>query len=200
MAPSDKPVLLGITGATGSVYGIETARILVRQNIPVEAVLTGQGRKVMAFETGRSWEEWSKEIDGGRGLLTSCGLDDLHSPMASGSYLTAGMVVAPCSMGTLGRIAGGISSNLLERAADVTLKERRPLILLARETPLNAIHLRNMLAVTEAGGCIMPPVPSFYTKPDSLGDMVAQTVFRVLDLLGLEPGSIRRWDGRMEKR
>ncbi len=197
MAPSERPVLLGITGATGSVYGIETARALVEQGIPVEAVLTEQGRNVLAFETGKRWEEWSRDIDGGKGLLTTCGLRDLHSPMASGSYLTAGMVVAPCSMGTLARIAGGISSNLLERAADVTLKERRPLILLARETPLNVLHLKNMLSVTEAGGCIMPPVPAFYHKPESLEDMVRHTVSRVLDLLGRESDRTKRWDGRM---
>ncbi|MBB6480309.1 UbiX family flavin prenyltransferase [Spirochaeta isovalerica] len=192
------PVVVGITGATGAVYGIETIRALISMNIPVSAVLTEQARKVLSFETEKSWEQWTEELDGMGDLLITYPRNELHHPIASGSFRTGGMVVAPCSMGTLGRIAGGLSSNLLERAADVTLKERRPLILLTRETPLNRIHLKNMLAVTDAGGIIFPPVPAFYQKPASIDEMVRGTVSRLLDLLGIPQETAKRWDGAMD--
>jgi len=197
MDRDNRPVILGITGATGSVYAIETARALVEKGIPVEAVLTGQARRIVPFETGKTWEEWSALLDLEGDLLSTYPGEELHHPMASGSYPVRGMIVVPCSMGTLGRIAGGVSSTLLERAADVTLKERRRLILVARETPLSRIHLRNMLAITDAGGIIFPPVPAFYNRPATLDDMVRATVSRLLDLLDIPQDLSPPWDGRM---
>jgi 4-hydroxy-3-polyprenylbenzoate decarboxylase len=120
-------------------------------------------------------------------------VSDLGSPIASGSFLTAGMIIAPCSMKTLAEIAHGLSSNLLTRTADVMLKERRRLVLLPRETPLHAVHLKNMLAVTEMGGIISPPVPAFYQRPQTIDDIVNHTLGRVLDLFGLEWRGLRRW-------
>ncbi len=198
MADSKIPVVLGITGASGAIYAIEIVKILTTLMVPVEVVLTEQGRRVMFYETGRSWEEWCGRLDKEREFLATFSLDELHQAPASGSHLTRGMVVAPCSMGTLGRIAGGISSNLLERAADVTLKERRTLILLARETPLNRIHLKNMLTLTDAGAVIFPPVPAFYLRPDSIETMAGHTASRLLSLLNIESDTFPRWDGKMD--
>jgi 4-hydroxy-3-polyprenylbenzoate decarboxylase len=121
--------------------------------------------------------------------------DDMAAAISSGSFRTLGMVVAPCSMKTLAEIATGVSTTLIGRAADVVLKERRRLVLLARETPLTAVHLKNMLAVTEMGAIVAPPVPAFYARPTSLDDMVDHTLGRVLDLFGLESGTVRRWSG-----
>ena len=121
---------------------------------------------------------------------------DFFSKIASGSFPTRGMVVAPCSMGLLGRVASGTSDSLIERAADVTLKERRRLILLARESPLSSIHLENMLTLSRAGAVIMPPVPAFYMKPESIDDLIHQTLCRVMDLLGLDSDPEERWNGR----
>jgi len=123
---------------------------------------------------------------------------DIGATIASGSYKTDGMIVAPCSMKTLAAIATGLADNLVSRAADVVLKERRRLVLMVRETPLNLAHLRNMTMVTEMGGVIFPPVPSFYAKLESLDAMVSQTVGRVLDLFDIESGLVRRWEGVSE--
>ena len=120
-------------------------------------------------------------------------IDDLAAAISSGSFRTMGMIVAPCSMRTLGEIAHGLSSNLLTRAADVILKERRRLVLVARETPLTSIHLRNMLTLSELGAIVAPPVPAFYNRPKSLDDIVDHTVGRLLDLFGLETGKVKRW-------
>ena len=120
-------------------------------------------------------------------------VDDLAASISSGSFRTMGMVVAPCSMRSLGEIAHGISSNLLTRAADVVLKERRKLVLLVRETPLHAIHLRNMATLAEIGAIIAPPVPAFYNRPETLDDVIDHTVGRVLDLFDLDTGRVKRW-------
>ncbi len=190
-----RPVILGITGATGAVYAVETVRALTELNIPLVAVLTGSARQVMTLETGREWEEWCAALDPQGALITTGPLGELHHPVASGSFPVRGMAVVPCSMGSLGRIAGGISSNLLERAADVCLKERRRLVLMTRETPLNRIHLQNMLTLTDAGAIVFPPVPAFYNNPRSLDDMVRATVSRLLDLLDIPQERAPRWRG-----
>lgn len=189
------PLILGITGASGSVYGLHLAGAILAQQIPLFLLVTKTGRSVIQTETGRSWEDFLEDLRGrsAPGLLQTPESDDFSSPVASGSFRTGGMVIAPCSMGSLARIASGLSSNLMERAADVCLKEGRPLILLARESPLSAIHLENMLCLSRAGAVIMPPLPVFYTKPKTIEDLVKHTCDRVLDRLGHAPTDIFRW-------
>ena len=189
------PIILAITGASGSVYGKELAQRLLANEVTVFLLVTETGREVFKNETSHTIDDWIAELrrgDEGKNLIIPS-LNDFTSPIASGSFRTAGMIVAPCSMGTLGRIAGGISSNLLERAADACIKEGRPLILLARETPLSAIHLENMLKLSRAGAVIMPPVPAFYTNPRTIDDIVGTTCDRVLDRFRLAPEDMYRW-------
>jgi 4-hydroxy-3-polyprenylbenzoate decarboxylase len=183
------PVVVGLTGASGAAYGVEAVRLLVEAGIEVHLVVTAAGQKVLALELGLSPEK----LGGGRPRLWP--VDDIAAPIASGSFRTAGMLVAPCSIRTLSAVACSTSSNLLERAADVTLKERRPLVLLVRETPLHRGHLRLMLQASEAGAVIMPPVPAFYAGLQSIGDLVEQTTARALDELGIDLGLVRRWTG-----
>jgi len=189
------PIILAITGASGSVYGLELAKRLLAKKVLVFLLMTETGRAVFERETGQKIDDWIAELrqadDGEKLIIPS--LNDFTSPIASGSFRTMGMIVAPCSMGTLSRIASGISSNLLERAADVCLKEGRPLVLLARETPLSAIHLENMLKLSRAGAVIMPPVPAFYAKPHTIEDIVRATCDRVLDRFNLAPDDMFRW-------
>lgn len=192
-----RPIILGITGASGSLYGLRLAEEILLSGRKLILLISPAGAMVIREETGRPWAEWREEL-AGRGSLECPGLDDWHHSAASGSALSAGMIIAPCSMGSLGRIAAGISGNLLERAADVCLKERRPLILLARETPLSTIHLENMLRLSRAGAVIMPPVPAFYTHPKNLEEMVSHTCHRVLDLLNLDTGEAYRWGANRE--
>jgi len=189
------PIIVAITGASGSVYGIEIAKRLLAKKIPVFLLVTETGRAVFEREIGQKVEDWIaclRQTEEGTKLIIP-EMNDFTSPIASGSSRTGGMIVAPCSMGTLGRIASGISSNLLERAADVCLKEGRPLILLARETPLSAIHLENMLKLSRAGAVIMPPVPAFYAQPHTLEDIIDATCDRVLDRFNLAPADMFRW-------
>ncbi len=189
------PVIVGITGASGSVYGLTLARMLLARGIPLFLLFTDASRAVVIEETGRTAEEWIAELGAGAHgeLLVTPKADDFSCPIASGSFRTAGMLIAPCSMGTLGRIAAGLSNNLMERAADVCLKEGRTLILLARETPLSAIHLENMLRLSRANAVIMPPVPAFYARPATIDELVAHTCDRVLDRFGLPNADMFRW-------
>jgi polyprenyl P-hydroxybenzoate/phenylacrylic acid decarboxylase-like protein len=186
-------IIVAITGAAGSVYGVRLLEEL-RKNQAVETHLIVSRAGFLNVAT---------EINMRRGELESMA-DVVHSDrdigatIASGSYKTDGMIVAPCSMKTLAAIATGLADNLVSRAADVVLKERRRLVLMVRETPLNLAHLRNMTMVTEMGGVIFPPVPSFYAKLESLDAMVSQTVGRVLDLFDIESGLVRRWEGVSE--
>ena len=186
-------IIVAITGAAGSVYGVRLLEEL-RKNQAVETHLVVSRAGFLNVAT---------EINMRRGELESMA-DVVHSDrdigatIASGSYKTDGMIVAPCSMKTLAAIATGLADNLVSRAADVVLKERRRLVLMVRETPLNLAHLRNMTMVTEMGGVIFPPVPSFYAKLENLDAMVSQTVGRVLDLFDIESGLVRRWEGVSE--
>jgi 4-hydroxy-3-polyprenylbenzoate decarboxylase len=177
------PVVVGLTGASGATYGVEAVRLLVEAGIEVHLVVTRAGEKVLGLELGLS----PGELGGGCPRLWP--VEDIAAPIASGSFRTAGMLVAPCSIRTLSAVACSTSSNLLERAADVTL------VLLVRETPLHRGHLRLMLQASEAGAIIMPPVPAFYAGLDSLGDLVQQTTARALDELGIDVGLVRRWTG-----
>lgn len=186
-------IIVAITGAAGSVYGVRLLEEL-RKNQAVETHLVVSRAGFLNVAT---------ELNMRRGELESMA-DVVHSDrdigatIASGSYKTDGMIIAPCSMKTLAAIATGLADNLVSRAADVVLKERRRLVLMVRETPLNLAHLRNMTMVTEMGGVIFPPVPSFYVKLESLDAMVSQTVGRVLDLFDIESGLVRRWEGVSE--
>ena len=181
-------ILLGITGATGMLYVPALLELLVGKSIEVHGIASEAGRQVLAFELGLAPEQlplvnrWFPP-------------NDFFAPPASGSARYDAMIVLPCSMGSLAAIANGYCANLLHRSADVTLKERRPLLLVARETPLNRTHLRNMLAAHEAGAIICPPMPSFYHHPRTTGDLARHFAARLCDLLNIpvEEGLIDRW-------
>ncbi len=179
--------MVGISGATGIAYGVRLLQLARRSGLQTHLVVTPAGQQTRAYETGLSARELASFAD------TVYRPADIAAPIASGSFRTMGMIVAPCSIRSLSAIAYGTGDNLLTRAADVTLKERRPLVLLVRETPLTLTHLRAMTAVTEAGGIVMPPVPAFYTKPQRIADVVAHTAGRALDLLGVEVPGLARW-------
>lgn len=182
--------MVGISGASGAIYGVRLLEKLRRQiGVETHLILTRAGEKTLFLETGRSAAEVRALAD------CSYSIDDIGCRLASGSFATGGMAIAACSINTMSAIAAGISSNLLVRAADVTLKERRRLILMVRETPLHLGHLRSMAALAEMGAIIAPPVPAFYHKPATVLDIVDHSVDRVLDLLGLPDPDARRWDG-----
>lgn len=180
-------LIVGITGATGIVYGVRLLELLRELEIETHLVVSRAADLTRAHELDLS----AKEL---RALADVCyPITDVGGAIASGSFRTMGMLVAPCSVRSLGEIASGVTTNLLTRAADVVLKERRRLVLLVRETPLHAIHLRNMLAVTEAGGIVMPPLPAFYGRPRTIDDLVTATACRALDLFDLDAGRAGRW-------
>lgn len=188
--PRTRRLVVAISGASGAVLGVRLLQRL-RETPGVETHLT-------VSEAG--WLNLRQELDLGPEALAALAhrlydVRDLGAAIASGSFQSQGMVVAPCSMRTLAAIAHGLSDNLIARAADVTLKERRRLILLAREAPLNLAHLRNMTSATEMGAIVFPPVPAFYLRPQSVSELVDQLVARLLDLLALPHALAPRWDG-----
>lgn len=180
-------LVVAITGATGVIYGVTLLQQLKRMGIEVHLMMSQWARHTIELETALRPDEVTAKAD------YYYREDDLAAPVASGSFRHQGMIIAPCSMKTLSGLAHGYAENLIVRAADVTLKEGRPLILMPRETPLHTIHLENMLKAAKAGAVIMPPMPSFYDQPRSLEDMVQQTVGRVLDRLGLDNNLVNRW-------
>ena len=183
-------IIVGITGASGAIYGLRLLeRLRNRQGAEIHLVVTTSGEKTLYLETGRMAADVKKLSD------FSYPVEDISCRLASGSYPTDAMVISPCSIHTMSAIANGISSNLLVRAADVTLKERRKLILLVRESPLHLGHLRNMTALAEMGAIIAPPVPGFYHHPQTVMDIVDHTIDRVLDLIGIPDAQVRRWEG-----
>src|SRR5437016_7270851 len=183
-------VIVGISGASGAVYGSRLLeRLCKHKNIEVHLILTRSGEKTLFLETGMAAADLKKLAS------FSYSMEDISCRLASGSYPTDAMVIAPCSIHTMSAIANGISSNLLIRAADVTLKERRKLILMVRESPLHLGHLRTMAALAEMGAIVAPPVPAFYHHPQRVEDIVEQSVDRVLDLMGLPAADARRWNG-----
>ena len=183
-------IIVGITGASGAIYGLRLLeRLRNRQGAEIHLVVTRSGEKTLYLETGRMAADVKKLSD------FSYPVEDISCRLASGSYPTDAMVISPCSIHTMSAIANGISSNLLVRAADVTLKERRKLILLVRESPLHLGHLRNMTALAEMGAIIAPPVPGFYHHPQTAMDIVDHTIDRVLDLIGIPDAQVRRWEG-----
>ncbi len=185
-----KRLIVGITGATGAVYGIRLLEVLkTLRDWESHLVLTDAG--VLNL-----WHELKmKRKDAERLADVAYHPKDIAATLASGSFLTEGMVIAPCSMKTLAAVAHAHADDLVSRAADVVLKERRRLVLMPRETPLNLAHLRNMVAMSEMGAIVFPPVPAFYTAPKSLDDLVAHSVARVLDLFGVHSVKLKRWQG-----
>lgn len=187
MALENRRLVVGISGASGIIYGIRLLEALRVLGVESHLVVSKAAEITLAHETRMKLadlralaDHWYKP-------------DDVGAPPASGSFRTLGMIVAPCSVRSMSEISSGVTSGLLTRAADVTLKERRRLVLMVRETPLHTGHLRTMLNLSEMGAVIAPPVPAFYAKPDSLHQMVDQTVGRMLDLFGLESGMAFRW-------
>ncbi|MCA0445453.1 MAG: UbiX family flavin prenyltransferase [Bacteroidetes bacterium] len=197
-------IIVAVTGASGSLYALRTIRAMLLMDLHIHLVLSDYARVVINEEVDLNLDFKSPllpqfrklyAIPDGKGELTDYPLKNQAAAIASGSFTVKGMVVVPCSMKTLSGIAHGFSSNLIERSADVQLKERRKLILVARETPLSLIHLKNMTAVTEAGGIILPAMPAFYQKPktfDDLGDFMAG---RILSLLGYDQNLFAKWEG-----
>lgn len=182
-----RKLIVGISGASGVVYGIRLLQALRIAGVETHLILSKAAEMTLAYETDLKPRDVRALAD------VSYAIGDVGAPCASGSFPSDGMVIAPCSMKTLAEIATGVTANLLSRAADVALKERRRLVLMARETPLTLVHLRNMTTVTEMGGIIAPPVPAFYAKPDSLDDMIDHSVGRVMDLFGIQSDLVRRW-------
>ena len=194
-------VTLAFTGASGAPYGLRLLQCLLRADCEVFVILSKAARVVIGMETDLSLpagtgkaETVLREYAGtDRGALTVCGLEQWTAPVASGSGAPASMVVCPCSTGTLSAIASGASDNLIERAADVALKERRQLILVPRESPFSAIHLENMLKLARLGVTILPAAPGFYHRPQSVDDLIDFVVARILDQLGVEQTLVKRW-------
>lgn len=180
-------VILAITGASGAIYGFRLLEKLHEAKIDVKTIVTRTGLQILEEETGFGEKDLTKF---GRVYRDY----DLMAPMASGSYIFDAMVIAPCSMKTLGCVANGISSSLVTRAADVALKEGRKLILVIRETPLNLVHIKNMLKAAEAGAVVMPACPGFYHRPKTLEGLVDHLVGKVLDQLGIKHSLYRRWE------
>ncbi len=180
---------MGVTGASGAIYPLRLLQKLRRPDVEVHLILSRSGEKTLFLETGKLAADIKALAD------FSWPIDDISAPLASGSFATSAMVVAPCSIHTTSSIACGITSNLLTRAADVTLKERRRLILMVRESPLHLGHLRTMTAVTEMGAIVAPPIPGFYNQPSTIQELVDSSVDRVLDLIGLPDENAKRWNG-----
>lgn len=199
-----KPIVLCVTGASGAVYGFSLLKFFLESNYKIDLVLSANALKVAKQELDLNLERLELEIVKERilehlKLAKSSELNLWHpenvaASISSGSYKTQGMIIAPCSMGTIANIAAGTSNNLIARAADVTLKERRKLVLLARETPLSTIHLRNMLTLSELGAIVVPAAPGFYHKPDTIQDQINFVLGKALDVFGVENEMFSRWN------
>jgi 4-hydroxy-3-polyprenylbenzoate decarboxylase len=190
------PVVLALTGASGAPYGVRLLEVLARERVPTWLIISRHGWRLLKEECGIGTLARLKRATGGSwASVTQFSDDDRGARPASGSQRTAGMVLCPCSMGTVSAIAQGASRSLIERAADVTLKERRKLIVVPRETPLSLIHLRNLVQLTEAGGVVIPAAPGFYHRPTRIEELVDFIVQRVLDQLGLDLSIAKRWQG-----
>jgi 4-hydroxy-3-polyprenylbenzoate decarboxylase len=180
-------LIVGISGASGVIYGVRLLQLLRNAGVETHLVMSKAAEVTLAYET-------DLKIGDVKALAYAThSIDDMAASISSGSFRTMGMIVAPCSMRSMSEIASGVTTTLLTRAADVTLKDRRRLILMIRETPLHTGHLRTMTALSEMGAIIAPPVPAFYAKPGSLDDMVDHTVGRALDLFDIDVGIVRRW-------
>ena len=188
MAGQERPrLVVGISGASGAVYGVRALEAAADMGVETHLVVSKAAILTLSQEMGLTPTDLAAMVD------VVHKISDVGASIASGSFRTLGMIVAPCSVRTLSEIATGVTSTLLTRAADVTLKERRPLVLMVRETPFHLGHLRTMVRVTEMGGIIAPPLPAFYAKPTSIEEMVDQSVGRALDLFGLNWRPVKRW-------
>jgi flavin prenyltransferase len=182
-------IIVAITGATGAIYGVRALQMLRKAEVETYLILSKWGARTLVHETPHTAEQ----VEGMASHV--CSPNDQGASISSGSFPTSGMLVAPCSMGTLAAIANGVSENLVHRAADVVLRERRRLVLAVREAPLSQIHLENMLKLSRMGVVISPPVPAFYHHPRTIEELVDQTVMRLLDQLGFHLDEAPRWDG-----
>lgn len=182
-----KRIIVGISGASGIIYGIRLLELLAKTDYETHLIVSKAAQQTRAYETNLTANDLFGLAD------VSYSLEDIAAAISSGSYKTEGMIIAPCSMRTLASIACGLTSNLLTRAADVVLKERRKLVLLTRETPLHLGHIENMKKATEMGAIIAPPVPAFYNKPQTIDDIVNHSVGRVLDLFDIDTDVVKRW-------
>jgi 4-hydroxy-3-polyprenylbenzoate decarboxylase len=196
MGESSAParLIIGISGASGVVYGARLLELLRPLPVETHLVMSRSAELTLALETSLTAAELRTRAD----VVHPIG--DMAAAISSGSFPTIGMVIAPCSIRSMSEIATGVTTTLLTRAADVVLKERRRLVLMVRETPLHTGHLRTMTALSEMGAVIAPPVPAFYAQPQSLDEMVDQSLGRVLDLFGLDAGVVKRWDGAAKRR
>ena len=202
MSAADRPIVFAITGASGAPYAVRLLEQLVLARRDVQLIVSSHGMRLLRTESGIDSVEALRTRVGAREFddyVTVFDDGDRGAAPASGSALNLGMVICPCSMGTLSAIAVGASRSLVERAADVALKERRRLVLVPRESPLSAIHLENMLKVTRAGAVVLPAAPGFYHEPTSIGDLVDFVVARVLDHLEVEHGLAKRWGGEPDE-
>lgn len=182
-------IIVGISGASGAIYGIRLLELLARAGLETHLVVSRAARSTIAAETDYSLADVLARAD------HHYAPDDMGAAISSGSFPTTGMIVAPCSVRSLAEIAHGVTTGLLTRAADVVLKERRRLVLMVRETPLHLGHIRAMAAVSEMGAIIAPPVPAFYNRPQDLNDIIDHSLGRVLDLFGIDSGGVKRWTG-----
>jgi len=185
----NKKIILAITGASGSLYIVQFLKLMQQADVEIHAIISDAGRLVLQHELGLTPDDLL-QYD-----VTWHAADDFAAPMSSGSSRFDAMVVLPCTMGSLGAIANGIAKNLIHRAADVMLKEKKPLLLAVRETPFNRIHLENMIKVHDAGATLCPPMPSFYHHPESLEEMASFFAGRLADLIGIEVAGLKRWQG-----
>jgi 4-hydroxy-3-polyprenylbenzoate decarboxylase len=190
---SSERLVVGLSGASGAAYGIRLLEALKELNVESHLVMSKPGEMTIGYETDITPKQVAAKAD------AVYAINDIAAPIASGSFRTKGMIVAPCSVRTWSEIATGVTTNLLTRAADVTLKERRPLILMVRETPLHVGHLRSLTQLAEMGAIILPPVPAFYAEPHTLKDIVDQMVGKALDLLGYDWPRLRRWGEDLSK-
>jgi 4-hydroxy-3-polyprenylbenzoate decarboxylase len=189
-----KRLIVGITGATGVIFGVRLLETLVGSGIETHLVVSKWAQQTLGHETTMTMAELN-------GLATvNYAPGDMGAAISSGSFHTDGMVIVPCSVRSLAAVAHGMGDHLVHRAADVVLKERRKLVLVARETPLNEIHLNNMLMLARMGAVILPPVPAFYNHPESLDDMVDHIVMRILDQFDMPKELMARWDGKLRSR
>lgn len=190
----DRPrIVVGISGASGVIYGIRALQRLKEAGVETHLVMTNAAKVTLAYETNM------KVADVEALASVTHRHDDIGASISSGSFKTIGMLVAPCSIRSLSEIATGVNTGLLARAADVALKERRRVVLMVRETPLHAGHLRQMLTATEMGAIVTPPAPAFYALPKSIDEMIGHTVGRALDLFGIEVDGVRRWTGKQAR-
>ena len=191
MGEPARRIIVAITGATGTIYGVRALQMLAKANVETYLIISKWGARTLIHETSYTVEQVQEMA------TYTCAQNDQGAKISSGSFQTSGMIVAPCSVRTLGAIANGVSDNLIHRAADVVLKEQRKLVLMVREAPFNAVHLENMLKLARMGVVISPPVPAFYNRPETVAEIVDQTVMRALDQLGIHLDEAPRWDGVM---